>query len=275
MNYYYLISSLPDLSLDVSLKQLDFEETFDTIKRNLEPEDLELFYYLLYPNDNRNLLTHLFHEFKDLPKEDFLEPFSISPDAIQSYRREQATFPDYLVAFLQEFETQFPSLTMREMENRLQTKFEEALDKLEDDFLKSYFHFKSALKRLVAVFNQSQFNFLSETAFQDENSLLDSLKKGQTPSAAILKTYPFAESLRDVVDTSDPYQIERFVEEIEWDYLSGSYTPFESEQVLAYTARLLLLSRKKQQNLERGAIRFNKLKRDIRNKVHSPKTPVV
>lgn len=275
MSYFYLISGLPDLALDTSPDKIDFEETFDVIQRNLEHEDQEQFGYLLYPNDNRNLLDHLFHGFKDLPEGKFLKPFTLSPEVVQSYRREQSNFPGYMVEFIRETETQFQTLTMREMENRLQAKFEAQLAKLESGFIQDYFQFKNGLKRLLALFNQTQYDFLSKPTFQDENRVLDSLKKGQMPNTAVLKTYPFAEPMKEVMATSDPSQIERFVEQIEWEYLLGPFPAFQSEQVLAYAARLLILYRKKQQNTALGATRFEKLKKDIRNKAHSPKTPLV
>jgi len=67
MSYYYLISSLPDLSIGMDTKQIDFEKTFDLIQRNLTPEDNELFQYLIYPNDISTLLSILFHEYHQLP----------------------------------------------------------------------------------------------------------------------------------------------------------------------------------------------------------------
>lgn len=274
MNYYYLLSGLPDLSLDVSLANIDFEETFDTIQRNLESEDLELFNYLLHPNDNRNFLSHLFYEYKELPKGAFQRPYTLTPEIILAYRRELSSFPDYMVAFIREFEAQFPTLTMREMENRLQEKFDDELNKLNNAFIKDYFLFKRSLAGIVAAFNQSNHSFLSESSFHND-PLLDSLKKGQAPSSTVLKTYPFAEQLKEVILTTDPTQIEHFIERIEWDYLAGPYPTFGSEQVLAYTAKLFILFRKKNQKIESGSLRFDALKNDIRNKVHSPKTPVL
>lgn len=275
MSYYYLIASLPDLSLDDSLKYVDFDETFDTIRRNLEADDLELFNYLIYPNDNRNLLNYLFYEYKDLPTSKPLWPYTIPIDSIQSFRRDRSLFPDYMVEFFQESEAQFTSWTMREMENRLQIKFEEELEKSELPFVTAYFRFKHSLAEIVASLNQAHYRFLFESQFSHANSSLNMLKKGQSPSSSVLKEYPYAEQLRETVALGDPIELERFVERVEWDYLEGPHTTFGTDHVLAYAARLLLLSRRKRQDREVGTERYKVLKNDIRNKVHSPKTPVV
>lgn len=275
MKYYYLISSLPDLDPDISLKSIDFEEVFDAIDRNLEPEDQKHFHYLLYPHDNRNLLNHLFLEYKDLPFSKFMEPSVLSADAIASYKRARSTFPDYLVTFLQETEPQFANLSMSAMEQRLQSLYSEQLSKEASPFIQQYFSFKQALSAIVAAFNEAQFDFLSPSEFSEKDPLLEALTKGHAVSSKMLKSYPYAEQLKEIIGLQDPVVLERFILKIEWEYLETVPNDFEIEQVLAYGSKLLLLNRKKAQNKESGQLRFKVLSDEIKNMVHSPKTPMV
>ena len=67
MSYYYLIAGLPDLEPGMDTRKIDFKGVVATIQRNLAPRDERQFRYLLYPNDNRNLLNTLWHKYKSFP----------------------------------------------------------------------------------------------------------------------------------------------------------------------------------------------------------------
>ena len=123
MSYFYLISSLPNFSIGMDAQQIDFEKTFDLIQRNLTPEDNHLFHYLIYPNDIRNLLSVLFHEYHQLPLLSFKKVSAFSKEEINDYRFFKNNFPDFLNDFLLENESRFPTMTMQEMEDKLIAKF--------------------------------------------------------------------------------------------------------------------------------------------------------
>ncbi len=74
MKYYYLIASLPELSLTDPLPVVDVDKTLQIIQRNLDENDLRLSNYLIYPNDNQNLTNIIFEKNHNCSLPEFRTP---------------------------------------------------------------------------------------------------------------------------------------------------------------------------------------------------------
>ena len=68
MRYYYLIATLPEISPGNIPKDLDIGEVTELIRDNLEQEDRSQLNYLLYMNDNVNLINLLCEKKKSRKK---------------------------------------------------------------------------------------------------------------------------------------------------------------------------------------------------------------
>ena len=55
--YYYLIAGLPELLLEKKEYKIDFNLLFNEIISNLDTADYNYFKYIIYLNDNKNLVT--------------------------------------------------------------------------------------------------------------------------------------------------------------------------------------------------------------------------
>lgn len=278
MSYYYLISGLPDLLLEESIantgkKKIGVDEVLNTIRDNLESEDERSFRYLIYPNDNRNLLSILFAKYSDLPKSTFLTPAMLAEQDLLDYHKHKGSFPSYMSEFLDTYEDQFPSIPPSEMENKLLDFFYEEAGQ-EDQFIAAYYQFERNVKRLFSTYNHSCFDFLAAPADADD-TLLNQVGKGKSIPSGLLRDYPYIEDIAEVISTQQPAAIEMLMDQIKWDYLDEVRSFFSGEQVFAYTLRLLMVNRWQTMNAEIGAARFEELQKNIKNKVRSLKTPVI
>ncbi len=274
MSYYYLISGLPDLTPDGAPPKMDFEETLDTIERNLEESDRELFRYLVYPNDNRNFLSFLFEEYKDFPTSPFIQPAILPRETIRGYRRQKGSLPQYMDEFVTEYEDQFPTMTLTAMEERLTEMFHEEVKSLTEPFITDYFSFEKKLQEAIAAYNLSMFDFLPQPPTSDDNVFYQ-LGKHKSLPASLQREYPFLEEMGEVFEDFKPDNLERFVDRIKWDYLSSLTGFFERQHVYAYTLKLLLVWRWRRLEGEREQPHFNELSYKIKTSVRSPKIPLI
>ncbi|MEL7002819.1 MAG: DUF2764 family protein [Bacteroidota bacterium] len=267
MSYYYLIAGLPELTLESNLKKMDCDELFETIKRNLEPSDWQTLKYLIYPIDNRNLLTVLFLKYKNFSISPFLTPSIFSEEEMNEYHKHKSAFPDYMEEYLKLNEDQFPTMSPREMEAKLWDMFYEEMSS-QDQFVIDYYHFENRLKETIAAYNSDYFSFLGEPSLTDY-TLLGQLGKGKTVSTTLLREYPYVEELGEKIHTSDPLSLERFIDRIKWDYLDEVKGYFERDQVFVYALRLLMIKRWQTLELEKEEQRFNAIHKTIKESFNS------
>ncbi|MEM9858250.1 MAG: DUF2764 family protein [Bacteroidota bacterium] len=268
MNYYYLISGLPDLEPTTDVSKIDAFETIDTIQRNLEPVDYLQFKYLLYPRDNRNLLNRLCQKYHNFPQQPYLRPVSVAQEVMDDYRTNRSMLPSYMSEFLSLYEDQFTSMVPRDMENKLEYRFYDQL-KRQSLFIKEYYEFEKTLKEILAAYNASYYDFLPSPDLAD-NAVFNQLGKGKGTSSEMIRQYPFIESIIEKFETKKPIELENFITQIKWDYLSETRSGFSSEQVFAYTLKLLLVIDINVRDADQGKSRFKTLQQSIKSNVDSP-----
>jgi hypothetical protein len=172
--------------------------------------------------------------------------------------------------FLLDYADQFPTMSIREMEDRLLLMFYEETEQI-DPFLAAYFHFEGELKKLFFAYNHSYFDFLT-SASSLESTVMSQVGKGKSIPTSILRTHPYTEAIGEAISSRKPYAIEKLMDRIKWDYLGDAKGFFGIEQVLAYMIRLLLIKRWETLVPEIGQRHFDALQKSIKNKVRSLKT---
>jgi len=271
MSYYYLISSLPELSPETDTSKLEFDELFDSINRNLSKQDADLLKYLIYPNDLHNLLVVLSKEHQNRSSVDFKSPSVLEPEEVESYKKNRANFPDFMNFFLSENEDRLSVMSRREMEDAMQERFFEEVLELNNAFLSGYYKFNRILKSIVAAYNFNTYDFLSSPNIHDVDRLILQIGPGKSPSASVLKDYAFLEKLITALSENKPEKTERLIDRILWDFLDETKAePFSSEIVFAYTIKLLLL--KRWHRIEQESKAYDELLKTIINKNTSEKS---
>ena len=244
MKYYYLIASLPSLSPKMDASNLDFDELYDVIQRNLTQEDKHYLKYLTYPNDLDNLLTVLSEEYHDQSLKHFKKPGFYSFDELRSYKKNRRNFPDFINDFLADNDDRLANMSQREMEDAMRNRFYDEVFELKNDFLKSYFSFLKNLRSLIGAYNYNSFDFLSKPNINQKDRLLSQVGPGRSPSASLLRDHPFLEDLVSVLSRDEPMEKEQFIDQLQWDFLDEmNREQFNREAVYVYYIKLQILQR--------------------------------
>ncbi len=244
MKYYYLIATLPDLTLEETKGKIDFGETIETIRRNLEKEDEKLFQFLLFPNDHRNLLNLIFSQYHQLALPPFESPSIFDKEMLEEYAHRPYEFPAHISDFLVTLQERFTSMSMAEMENQLLERFYQHIAELEDEFIRDYFAFERALKSIIVGLNRGLYTFMEGAEAIEIDRISERLAQEGAGATLLARTYPFIEKLGQVITSKDPSQIEKTVDEIKWDYIDGASNDFFGrQQVFGYVLKLLMVKR--------------------------------
>ncbi len=276
MRYYYLIATLPDLSLEETKSGIDFGETIETIRRNLEPEDEALLRYLLLRNDNKNLLGVIFHQYHQLPLPAMVQPCLFDEDTMVEFTHHPHDFPEYMADFITSFQERFADMGMAALENQLLLSFYQAVSVLNDNFIRDYFAFERDLRSIIAGLNRGVYEFSSGTEMVENERISERLSHEGAGASVLMKTYPFIESLKEVLDTKDPTQIEKAVDTIIWQYIDTANNGFfDRQQVYGYVLRLLMIRRWTMLEAQDGVQHFRQLSERVRSSSEKMKTKLI
>jgi hypothetical protein len=276
MSFYYLISSLPEISPTMETSQMDFDETFDRIRRNLTKDDRKLLRYLIYPNDIKNLLSTLFHEYWGAPLARFKKPAIFNQEEITNYKLIRRNFPDFINGFLAENEDRLANMSMQEVEDDIMELFYYKVYALNYKFLTEYYNFIRSLKAIVAAFHFNTFSFLSQPNIVDADRLILQIGPDRAPSALVSRDYPYLEELIKVLSENHPEKTQRFIDNVIWNYLNETANGvFSRNAVFSYTIKLQLLQRWHITKTESDEVHFEQLLHKIINTEKSAKIPVI
>ncbi len=259
MKYYYLIASLPELSLDDPLPVVDVNKTLQFIHRNLEKDDQQLSKYLIYPNDNQNLINLIIEKHHNLPLPEFRTPALFSREELIHSMKTGNDLPDYMMEYLTKYKKRFDQLRLSMIEEYLWVGFYKEVAGLNHPFILEYFEFVKILRQIAASHNYDIIEDSVPTGLAD-NLVFRELGLGK-PISILSKTYPYIEKLWNSLDSRDPVIIDRCMNAIRWDFIDNYEisTSFTNTQLFGWMLKLIHYTRWAGLAKEKGKIRFEKI----------------
>ena len=245
MKYYYLIATLPDLSLEAETTNFNFGEVIDTIQRNLGEEDQQTFKYLIHPHDNGNLLNAIFKKHHGLVPLPFQQPSIFDQATIEDYVQERYNFPDYMSDFLVTYQERFSEMGIDEIEYNLLKGFYQEVSRVPDTFVVDYYQFEKTLRSMVAAFNRTMYPFVGTWPSLEDAEVTDKLANEGSGMSILAQAYPFITPLREAIHSKSPRAIEETIDEVKWGFIDNYGKGFFSNQhVYSYVLKLFILQRR-------------------------------
>lgn len=248
-NYYYILSSMPLLSLDKRPKEDELDEAIDLIKRQLSENDLEAFNWFLFRNDLYNLIEYWQHHFQGLLHRSLRKPYGLSREKLANLKASPEDVPPFLQDWYDAYKDLIPHWSTNQIELALNELFFSEVKRLEKGFVRDYFLFEMELRKQMAYFHQSRYSFLSKVEINSNSPLYADLRRDPLQlSATLLQEYPHLQEILSALQTKDPTLITRAVHQVLWQkadaLCEGHY--YDIHALLSYTAKLFLLYRREQ-----------------------------
>ncbi len=250
--YYFLASLLPRLEIG-HIPAIGFSELRELLAANLTADDLKKVRELLRLIDIENLRAYFAHE----P----IEPRgNLNREGLEMALHEErwpdseVDFPDYLIDFLERYKT--PKERIRKFDELLSSfLLQESLK--QEGFLKDYFSFERALRLVLVGFRSKMMgkDVAQELTYEDPEEPLIAEILAQKDAAHFEPPYEFNDLKAILEENGDApmelhkalteYRFNRIEEFFETDY-------FGIDRILGYIARLTLVERWLELNLEHG-----------------------
>lgn len=242
--YYYLISGLPDLET-LPAEEADPDQLKDDLLDQLHPDDARDFLYILYKNDNKNLLE-LIQKHRKLHRT-FIDRH-ITPSAYTHQELEEGylglfDLPEYMVEFIGIQKEDEARLHGSRLENLIIEMYYEEAAGVSNPFLRDYFSFKRELKNLIAALNAMIYSYDIKDVIVGESELSKATNDSWYQSAEA--TYPFLGDLRAFVENKNMLALERKVDDILFDFVNERLDgeEFTAASVYAYYIRFMYMHR--------------------------------
>lgn len=262
-DYYYLLSAVPHLSLDKeTYGRIHFDEVFELITENISRSDVNAFNYLLYQNDNLNLISAIArHHRKPVPHHMFHFPSVFGQEVMHDYEKNYILFPDYMYDFVEMHQEEFAARSIALLEQWLLAAFYREAAHHEDEFIRAYFGFERDLRNIITAFNCRTFGYNLQEQLIGESFLNQQLLRSSASDFGLTPQYPFIERLQPLIEEQQIPELEHFMDSLLWEHLDEltRFSFFNSHKLLAYTLKLFMIKKWSWLRPDKGQERLHNL----------------
>jgi hypothetical protein len=265
-NYYYLVSSLPQLSPFEGKNAPSFSAIVNDIADLVHPNDYELVSLIRLPFDNANLMTIL-----DSRNRTFDARGNYSYDDLSAGVRNPGILPEYIQVFLQERRDNKASFSGMSHEDYLHMLLCEEVTRNHHGFIADWFSFEMDLRNiLTGINNRRDSNYLNGPGTDRELALPSVLIGGNEVTEAILRSSATDFGLSTKIDwierviaafDTDLFSFERSIDTLRWDMLEEmtvmSY--FTIDVIIAFLLKLLIIERWKALDAQTGKANLDRM----------------
>ncbi len=244
-SYYYLISGLPEVKLSDAKAKYDINEITQSILSGLNAKDAKFFKYLIYQNDNKNLVSAIAKQ-KGLftPYIEHIEPSTYSKEDMHKYLT-ISNLPLYMSKFLEDNKN-VEWENSRHIENTLLNLYYKEMIQSGNSFIKNYALFMRDMKNVLAALNGRALGFSADEISKEligDYSLISALTKSTAADFGVGREIPYINTIVETFNSSDkadPYNMENIECSLVKEFLDRltSIKSFTTDNVFAYYINL-------------------------------------
>lgn len=272
--YYYLITGLPDISLDdnkhyytsSSFKEYVYEFISDRDKKLLD------LFYLKY--DNANLLKLL----KDkeaviddrgvFTSEELLEYVSLikNGDKVTDIR-----FPSYMNVFLEDFFDENRNTELL-LDDRLSSLYYMHCMKSSNKFIAKWFEFNLDINNLnIAIISRKHKLELNNYVL-GENEVVESIRTSTARDFGISTMFDYYDEVVKISEMQNLVDKERKLDEMKWNWIEEAtlFDHFTVEQIFVFLIKIDIIERWSALDKDKGDKKFRNIIDSLKNEVQIP-----
>lgn len=239
MNYYYLISSLPDLELDNGKNYLSINEFISFCEEELKEEDFKELKKLFIFNDIKSAAFSKDKEFK------VLSPSFYSDDEFRENLKDTDSFFPFLAEYF------FYDKSDKKLQPKLLNIdeiilfFYEYINDFGNSFIKNYFMFELNLHNVTTALSLRANKITDPDKIIPYGDEASALIKSSSQDFGLSLLIDFMDKLTEVYKENNLIKIEKTIDQIRWDYLEESLGIefFTVNYIFAYAVKLLSIER--------------------------------
>lgn len=247
-NYYYLISSLEELSLENNKLPTSNIELINFCTEELSTVDLTELKKIYLFNDIRNCIYHKDENFT------YLLPSYYTEEEFKDNLKDTDTFFIFLAEYFYYKKNEkrlFPELGEIDEIVMLLYKY---LNDFTEGFIKEYFLFELELQNITSALSlrSNDLSFSNKVIPADE--IAEKILKSNANDLGLSGTVSYIDELVEVYKTNDLIKIEKAIESIRWKWLEEmlGFDYFSNKAVFVYAIKLISIERWANMNDQKG-----------------------
>jgi hypothetical protein len=261
--YYFLASSLPELSRRGPKRAPSVEELLERCARELHPDDYRSLKALFLLNDVANAVTYR------APGDPFLSPSFFSQEELLAGRTEPERLLPFLALFFANAATGVRLHPALLEVDELTLLFYQRLDDIGDGFVRAYFRHELDLRNIAVALGLRQQSLPLDGRLIPIGAAYEGIAGGRGEDFGLSDSFPYVGRLVAAYRESSLTGREQALEEVRWSWLDGwlGVDWFSSDYVLAYLVRLRSIERWQRLRAEAGGEVFDELLNTVHRSV--------
>lgn len=273
MNYYYLISGLPDLHIDNAKTAPALVDLLRAWEGELAPEDMQLLNILRYSYDNRNLLAFMANRdaalnlVGTLTTADWIELFALMDEAETPHDNR---LKPYMLQFYRTVTDEKSSAAIASKEDLLTTLYYDYAAQCGNRFLAAWFEFQLNLNNVLTAVTCRKHGFDLQAAIIGDNELAQRMRSSSAADFGLKGLMDDADRILAVAEDDNILTREHKIDALKWAWLEEHtfFDFFGVEHLLAYWLQCELLQRWRGLSIDKGRKLFSTmldtLKQDVK-----------
>ncbi|MDY4757895.1 MAG: DUF2764 domain-containing protein [Parabacteroides sp.] len=268
--YYYLVSGLPDISLDdgkLAYTVADFKAEMEATLSAKDQKLIDLF-FLKY--DNANLLACLKEADAPLDPRGRItrEEFEAVYKALKEEEKlpKNEAIPAYHVTFIQRYLAEEQSEQKGEKaqlswEDQLAALYYEAAMKAPNPFVAGWFELNLNINNVLTAITCRKYGFDKSLYIVGHNEIAEQIRTSNARDFGLSDAVEYLPELQRIAEETDLYARERKIDLLKWKWLEEQtfFKTFDLERVFAYLLQLEMIERWVNLDKARGEQTFREL----------------
>ena len=268
--YYYLVSGLPDISLDDGKLAYTVADFRAEMEATLSAKDQKLIDLFFLKYDNANLLAYLEDPDASLDPRGRItrEQFEVVYKALKEEEKlpKDEAIPAYHVTFIQRYLAEEQSEQKGEKaqvswEDQLAALYYEAAMKAPNPFVAGWFELNLNINNVLTAITCRKYGFDKSLYIVGHNEIAEQIRTSNARDFGLSDAVEYLPELQRIAEETDLYARERKIDLLKWKWLEDQtfFKTFDMERVFAYLLQLEMIERWVNLDKARGEQTFRKL----------------
>lgn len=268
--YYYLVSGLPDISLDDGKLAYTVADFRAEMEATLSAKDQKLIDLFFLKYDNANLLACLKEADAPLDPRGRItrEEFEAVYKALKEEEKlpKNEAIPAYHVTFIQRYLAEEQSEQKGEKaqvswEDQLAALYYEAAMKAPNPFVAGWFELNLNINNVLTAITCRKYGFDKSLYIVGHNEIAEQIRTSNARDFGLSDAVEYLPELQRIAEETDLYARERKIDLLKWKWLEDQtfFKTFDMERVFAYLLQLEMIERWVNLDKARGEQTFREL----------------
>ncbi len=268
--YYYLVSGLPDISLDDGKLAYTVADFRAEMEATLSAKDQKLIDLFFLKYDNANLLACLKEADAPLDPRGRItrEEFEAVYKALKEEEKlpKNEAIPAYHVTFIQRYLAEEQSEQKGEKaqvswEDQLAALYYEAAMKAPNPFVAGWFELNLNINNVLTAITCRKYGFDKSLYIVGHNEIAEQIRTSNARDFGLSDAVEYLPELQRIAEETDLYARERKIDLLKWKWLEEQtfFKTFDLERVFAYLLQLEMIERWVNLDKARGEQTFREL----------------